>query len=291
MTADLDDIDAALFAQLSTLAASANPAGPFATVARWTGELPRPEEITAETFGKAPAAVLAFGEETAGADLLTLPGDSEDAAESTWLVFVVVEDPRGATRVAKGSTGLKGSLKLASTVAAKLNALIVPAPAATLTFAVTGTPDTTVALGSATLSIGAFRFAPTTTSIVIDHGGAGTIDATCVTPNTLGNLALGLVATWSATIPDLAATATISAVATAGVEGTLRGERIHYRGARPIVLPGRLAIMALRFSARRSVGDAALPDDSTDFTELRVGLDLVEPPPAPNPILELKITP
>jgi len=129
MGANLDDIDNAMLSALQGLLKSAPSPGPFAFVGRWAGQLPREDQISSESFGASPAALLAAAGESGGADANFLDGDREDKGIVNWTVIIALQDPRGAKQVTKGGAipiTQPGMLTLIDTVISGLNGLIVP---------------------------------------------------------------------------------------------------------------------------------------------------------------------
>jgi uncharacterized phage protein gp47/JayE len=93
-----------------------------------------------------------------------------------------------------------------------------PATAAVLTFAITGAPSTSSAIGSSTLvATNGLSFAPPTGANASTNGsGTGTVSATCQTPGAAGTLPLGTVVQWSTAPTGINATAMVTAITTAG---------------------------------------------------------------------------
>jgi hypothetical protein len=272
MSAGIDDIDATLMLALAGLVrVTAGAGAPAVSVERWVGELPRAETVTQETFARAPALLLAFGGETATVDVRTLAGGLDVLATSTWEVLVVVQEPRGATPTLKGAGAQAGAYALATRVAQRGNGLRVPAPAATLTFTVTGTPSAVVPLGASVLVFGAdpgaVRFrpvAPTATSVTLDGLGVGTVTAACATAGALGNLTDAWPVVWSPVPAGLAAPALVASTVTPGRDGLERSRALEYVGTRFVgVLPGRIVVLGVRFAALRAVPITDLYDPTT----------------------------
>lgn len=127
MTATLATIDAALYAALTPLlitgSAGITDALPFATVARFVGDLSA--ESLQQIGAQYPACLLRFDGEGSDRDISVISGDSEERGRAQWTVFVAVSDPRSPDDVIVGATGVPGALTLAGQVLTACNALFV----------------------------------------------------------------------------------------------------------------------------------------------------------------------
>jgi len=296
MGATLDQIDATMYAALQTIVrpgTGTNSAGPFSFLGRWVGPPTVVDESAIETFGKAPSILLAFEDEKDTDDVATMAARYEFAAVSTWTVMVCVTDPRGAKQVAKGSTGIPGGLALCSTVIAALNGLVIPSPAATLSFAVTGAANATVPIGSQVLIGSPYVFTPTTASVVLDGNGNGTVNATCTFPQwDLGNLNPGSVLTWTPAVAGLGATGRVVAQPVIGENGLMRRvEVLKYRQTQRLgYVAGRILVYGVRFTALRHAEQVDLEDSSQRLDSILSGIYLEQTvDEAPNPVVQFNV--
>ena len=131
MAATLSSINAAIMAALTPLQC---PDGgivadsrPFAYVGHWCGEITRERGVDPEALAQFPCALLHWpGEKNSnGGDLTTMDGDGEDAAQSDWVVYVGVEDVRGAESLVVGASGVPGALALSDLVIGALDGLLI----------------------------------------------------------------------------------------------------------------------------------------------------------------------
>lgn len=125
-----DEIEAALFAALSSLSKSATPAGPFVLVDRWAGEVTQEDGVDAGTLSKSPSALLAFEEsqpEGAGGAHAETGGHAIEVVERhVYRVYVTVKDARGDANAIKGTVGQPGVLACARAVKKALAGLVIP---------------------------------------------------------------------------------------------------------------------------------------------------------------------
>lgn len=137
MVATLDSIETAAFTALSALAKTATPPGAFALVGRFYGELRvtlQGVTVVGEALHRNPAALLQLGSERADNDLRTTAGNAETRGRTKLTVWVVTQDTRGSTVIAKGTTGTvgppaipgsQGALTSVDQVIAALNGLVI----------------------------------------------------------------------------------------------------------------------------------------------------------------------
>lgn len=121
-------IEAALLARLRTRLRSAPDAGEFIVVDRWPGVFSMEAEIDQATYGKAPAALLAYEqtapEGTNGEIAETILDDGETVVRHAFVVCVVVKDARpDAARSVQGSDGQPGILTAGHAVMTALTGL------------------------------------------------------------------------------------------------------------------------------------------------------------------------
>lgn len=124
MTASLADIDTALLAALSPLAAGPpTTLAPFALVGRYAG--PVTEETLREAVAQWPCALLRFDQETSTRLVEVWSADSDDRAIGSWTVLVGVEDPASLDDAMNSAAPRTGSLQLVAFVLAACNALLI----------------------------------------------------------------------------------------------------------------------------------------------------------------------
>ncbi|RTL25096.1 MAG: hypothetical protein EKK55_10195 [Rhodocyclaceae bacterium] len=89
-------IRGAIRERLETLLTTADPAGPLAQVADWAGEYERGSSDGPgfESFGRTPAALIAFARETPTQTVYATTGELAQTLATLWTVFVVVCSPR-----------------------------------------------------------------------------------------------------------------------------------------------------------------------------------------------------
>ena len=125
-----DEIEAALFAALSSLLKSATPPGPFVLVDRWAGEVTQDTGVDATTLAKSPSALLAYEEsipEGPGGAQTETGGHAIQVVERhVYRVYVTVKDARGDANAMKGSVGQPGVLACARAVKKALAGLVIP---------------------------------------------------------------------------------------------------------------------------------------------------------------------
>lgn len=123
--ATLDDVDDALYAALETLQRDDDhPARLFALVTRFTGQVqmtPGGITLQREAMGRLPAVLWQWVGEEPSSPVRTLLGAREDMATVTWVAWVLMQDPRGATRQVKGTTNAPGLHAMTDAVIAALN--------------------------------------------------------------------------------------------------------------------------------------------------------------------------
>lgn len=121
-------IEAALLARLRTRLRSAEVPGEFIAVERWPGVFSMEVEIDQATYGKAPAALLAYEqtapEGTNGEVAETILDDGETVVRHAFVVCVIVKDARpDAARSVQGSDGQPGILTAGNAVMKALTGL------------------------------------------------------------------------------------------------------------------------------------------------------------------------
>lgn len=125
-----DEIEAALFAALSSLLKSADPAGPFVLVDRWAGEVTQESGVDSTTLAKSPSVLLAFEESTPegqnGAQSETGGHAIQVVERHVYRVYVTVKDARGDANAMKGTVGQPGVLACARAVKRALAGLVIP---------------------------------------------------------------------------------------------------------------------------------------------------------------------
>lgn len=126
--ATLDDVDDALYAALETLQRDdENPARLFALVTRFTGQVqmtPGGITLQREAMGRLPAVLWQWVGEEPTTRVRTLLGARQDIAAVQWVAWVLMQDPRGAMRQVKGTTGAPGVHALTDAVVAALNGFV-----------------------------------------------------------------------------------------------------------------------------------------------------------------------
>jgi hypothetical protein len=262
--------DAVLLAALRAL--HVDNGGPFEFVGRYRGQVTRQEGVDTETLGAPTAALLAWAsddpvERGPGAGPQTLVRRvTEYAVRSTWLVYVASQRLEDTDVDVAGSTnGLTpGMHTLKDAVEAALHGLVVPAPAATVTVRVNGTPESIVDLTDVTFTAGSgadtVSYLPAATSVTLDGDGVATVSAACITIGVLGNVANGTVLGFAPATPDGATAARAIATTTAGSNGLLSGEVVRFAGGRPYIFDAGVAnVYALRFTALRPLAARTQP--------------------------------
>ncbi len=125
-----DEIEAALFAALSSLRTIATPAGPFVLVDRWAGEVTQESGVDSTTLAKSPSALLAYEESTPegqnGAQSETGGHAIQVVERHIYRVYVTVKDARGDAAGVKGTVGQPGVLACARAVKKALAGLVIP---------------------------------------------------------------------------------------------------------------------------------------------------------------------
>lgn len=124
----LDSIDTAAFAALNALAASASPAGHFAHVGRYIGQVTvqgGKVSLTREALARVPAVLWQWEGERASNDFEAQEGDRESVGVVLFSAWVVVGDARSTELLVKGGTGTPGPTTLHDQVLSALNGLQV----------------------------------------------------------------------------------------------------------------------------------------------------------------------
>lgn len=295
MAATIDEIEDALFGALEELHKSNG--GPFLVVGRWAGTLPQPEDTEGETRARVPAALLVMDGESAGDESSTLAGDQASRGQSRWVVVICVADGRGASKVVKGTSGVKGCLKLADEVIQHLNGLLIPETVATLSVTLTGTPNTTAQLGASVLVNNGVKYrlvdgaGTPLAQVTLNGSGQATVNAKCASSNTLGNLPATATLTWDTAPTGLNATATVASTVTQGTEGTLRNRRARYVGLRPMGgVVGALAVYGVQFQVDRAVTTRTVIDQTSTFERITADVNVEgTTDAAPNPIDTVRV--
>ncbi|MEZ4395131.1 MAG: hypothetical protein R3A48_28970 [Polyangiales bacterium] len=127
MTARLEDIEAALFAELSLLRGTPpTDTAPFRMVDRWAGEVSA-DGVDEATLGRSPSALLAFERSTPdgreGAFVETAGSLVEVVERHLFRVYVTVVDTRGVKAATRGTVGQQGILLCTRLVKERLTGL------------------------------------------------------------------------------------------------------------------------------------------------------------------------
>lgn len=294
--ASLLAIEAAIFAALD--AQSVANGGVFTAINRWTGRLPRADQLTAETFALDPTATIAFDQGRATPNIQLLDGDREDIETISFYVIVSTADQRGADVTFTADNTTKGVAVLVDAAIAALNGLWIAPVNTVVSVTVTGTANATVSLSGALDALDADycpRYkAHEALSVTLSAGGSASIKVRCIRSGTVGNVATGTVLTWSNTITGRDATATVTAVDTSGTDGLWRNKTVRYVGSSYLsASPSSVTAVQLQFEAVRRVprADNSASDTSVDLNEIRFNLNEEgSGDPAPNPINQGKVT-
>lgn len=125
-----DEIESALFAALEALRVGATPAGPFALVDRWAGEVTQDMGVDSETLAHSPSALLAYEEsipEGANGAQSETGGHAIQVVERhVYRVYITVKDTRSDKAALKGTVGQTGVLACARAVKKALAGLVIP---------------------------------------------------------------------------------------------------------------------------------------------------------------------
>lgn len=303
MGATLDQIDATIFAALSTLLVVNG--GSVCTVGRWIGQEPRGDASSMETLGQTPALLLMFEREQFVEKLSneTLAAQYQWGAQSTWTVIVCCSDPRGDDTVVKGGYQTIGAYALADEVITAVNDLFVPSPNTVLSVQVQGTPNATVVLNGTTNTLvsptgTAYVFTPAAQTLTLDSSGHATVLAPLTgPPGTIGTISPMTTLSWSTVPANCNATALNLGFSTQGGNGLLWNKVISYVDTRPIpgaMIPGRLFTLGVRFTATRSAPGWGGEDYSTKLNDIRGSINSVDTlsdnPPNPISVFDAPIT-
>lgn len=291
MSATAGQIDAALFAALSSLVPNAGPPTtnqPFAAALRITEPLSK-DNVDAWAEGQWPCALLYCAGARDDNDAETLGGGPFETRERVrWTVYVGVADPRDEGSAITGATGVPGALGLKAAVCAVCNGLDVPAPAAVATLRVKGAVGMTDAIDPLarivfTMNGVDYAFALSDTSVTYDAlTGYATVTGTCVSPpGSLGNLPLGLPGgggTWNAYQPTHAINVPVMVTAmTPGAYGTLRNRFVLLREWAPALQSrGAYVVLALQFEAEASAEQWTAPDESRTLSSIHGNVNSVD---------------
>lgn len=122
----LDSIDTAAYAALAALGASATPAGPFAHVGRYVGQvtvLGGRVSLSREALARVPAVLWQWEGERAYNDFEAQEGDRESVGVVQFTAWIVVGDARSTELLVKGGTNTPGPTALCDVVLSALNGL------------------------------------------------------------------------------------------------------------------------------------------------------------------------
>jgi hypothetical protein len=288
--ASIKQIRVAMLAALDRLT-KAN-GGPFDKVDHYRGEVTQTQGVDLAALGATTAALLALEserpEEKQGVATI-VNGKVSTVETAIWRVYVIDSSMRDVSQELLGDADL-GTDDMVDAVKGALTGLKVPAPPATLTVLVTGTPGATVPLTGRTLTApDTTVYTPAVTSVILSGGGTGTITVATTTPGVLGTQAVGTTLTWDSTPAGASATAKVSAIVTAGQNGLYKGEGVQALGHVPHVIhPGLSSTYLLRFLTRREGPKVPTFKPGVPLTGLTADLNLIETAdPAPNPFVQL----